>query len=127
MIRVVGAGARIGTRFVEYSLQQFVGRRVVIDTSGPMLYIGTLREIGAAGYWLSDADVHDRNEGHSTKESYINEAHELERGGAKRVNRKLVFVERAAVMSISALEDVVTEDVMSESDEPDELPGDWMS
>ena len=102
------------------NLDQFLNRRVVIDTSGPLLYIGTLRRFDAAGYWLADADVHDRTDGHSTKESYISETHELERGGSRRVNRRLVFVERAAVMSVSALDDVVIEDVMT--DDADESP-----
>jgi hypothetical protein len=92
------------------SLNEFVNRRVVLDTQGPMIYIGLLEGLDDRGYWLRDADVHDRNDGHSSKESYINQASELERTGAKNVNRRRVFVERHAVISVSALEDVVSED-----------------
>lgn len=91
-------------------LDSLLNRCVVLDTNGPMIYIGTLIRYDASGYWLTDADVHDRQEGHSTKEMYINEAHERERSRMRRVNRRRVFVERHAAVSLSALEDVVTED-----------------
>ena len=97
------------------SLDAYVGRRVVLDTSGPMLYIGKLSAYDASGYWLLDADVHDRSDGHSTKEHYVSEAHELERSGSRRVNRKRVFVERHAVISVSALDEIVSEDLSDES------------
>ena len=80
---------------------------MVLDTPGPMIYIGRLEAYDERGYWLLDADVHDRTDGHSTKENYVAEALELERAGTPRANRRRVFVERQAVISISALEDVV--------------------
>ena len=91
------------------NLDSLVDHRVVIDTNGPMVYIGTLRSSAAAGYWLADADVHDRSDGHSTKEVYINEVHAMEKSGVRRVNRRRVFIERHAVVSVSSLSDVVTE------------------
>jgi hypothetical protein len=93
-----------------HSLDQLLNRRVVIDTSGSMVYIGTLVQHGSTGYWLTDADVHDRSDGHSTKEFYINQAHEMEHAGTRRVNRRRVFVERHAVFSLAALDDIVTEE-----------------
>jgi hypothetical protein len=95
----------------------FLSRRVVLDTAGPMIYIGSLDAIDDRGYWLSDADVHDRSDGHSPKEVYISEAHDLEKGGSRRVNRRRVFVERSAVISVSALDDVVNEDQTDERGE----------
>jgi len=92
------------------SLDTFLNRRVVLDTPGPMIYIGRLESYDDRGYWLTDADVHDRNDGHSTKEVYVNQAHELEATGVRRTNRRRVFVERQAIISISALDDVVTDD-----------------
>lgn len=89
------------------SLEMFVDQRVVLDTPGPMIYIGVLEASDDRGYWLTDADVHDRSDGHSTKEEYVSESLELARGDAVRINRKRVFVERHAVISVSALEDVV--------------------
>lgn len=96
-------------------LDSLIDRRVVIDTSGPMVYIGTLESSSATGYWLVDADVHDRSDGHSTKEVYINQAQEMERSGVRRTNRRRVYVERHAVLSLSALDDIVTDDDTSES------------
>lgn len=97
-------------------LDGMVGRRVVLDTAGPLIYLGMLEHHDDRGYWLRDADVHDRNDGHSTKEMYINQAHELEKTGAININRRRVFIERHAIMSISALDDVVTDDRPSEHD-----------
>jgi hypothetical protein len=92
------------------SLDDFLQRRVVLDTGGPVIYIGQLAALDARGYWLTDADVHDRSEGHATNEEYINEAHLLERSGHRTINRRRVFVERTAVISISALDDVASDD-----------------
>src|SRR5574341_1360272 len=98
------------------SLDRFLDRRVVLDTGGSLIYIGRLAALDEHGYWLRDADVHDRNDGHSTKEQYINEAHELAKSGSLRVNRRRVFVERRAVISISALDDVVSEDQLADTE-----------
>lgn len=91
------------------SLDCFVGRCVVLDTQGPLVYIGLLEAYGERGYWLAQADVHDRSEGHSTKEKYINDACVLAREGMRAINRQRVFVERGAVVSVSALDDVLVD------------------
>lgn len=101
------------------TLDIFLNRRVVIDTQGPLLYIGVLESFDERGYWLIDADVHDRNDGHSTKEVYISAARDLEKRGSRHVNRRRVFVEQHAVASLSALEDVVV-------DEPERDGGMWL-
>lgn len=106
--------ARTEAAALETSLDRYLQQRVVIDTSTPMLYIGRLEAHGAAGYWLTEADVHDRSDGHSTKEMYVSAAHDLERSGTRRVNRRRVFVERHAVVSVSALADVVVEELDEE-------------
>lgn len=85
------------------SLKALVGRRVVLDTASPVTFLGTLVEVCPDGYWLADADFRDRTEGHDTKERYICEALEF----GIRPNRKRLFVFGNAVISISALEDVV--------------------
>ena len=90
-------------------LDDWLHHRVVLDTQGPLLFIGTLVAFDDRGYWLSDADVHDRNDGHSTKEVYISNACALERAGSRNVNRRRVFVERSGIASISLLGDVVLE------------------
>ncbi len=87
------------------ALKQMLNQRVVIDTNGPIVYLGTLKEITEGGYTLVDADVHDCREGHATKEVYIAEAARDEIA----VNRKEVVVCARYAMSISKLCDVVTE------------------
>lgn len=91
------------------ALDGFLGRCIVLDTQGPLVYIGRLEAYDDHGYWLTDADVHDRNDGHSSKEQYVNDAHLLERADARQINRRRVFVERLAVASISALDDVLAD------------------
>ncbi|MBN1343485.1 MAG: hypothetical protein JXQ73_12430 [Phycisphaerae bacterium] len=87
------------------SLQPLIGRNVVLDTPGTIVYLGKLTELRDAGVWLEDADVHDCNEGHAGKEVYVVESAHY----GIRVNRRRVFVLRGTMISISALEDVVTE------------------
>jgi hypothetical protein len=96
------------------SLDDFLNRRVVLDTQGPLLYIGDLIAWSEQGYWLKDADVHDRRDGHASKEEYTSTARQLDRNGARHINRRRVFVERHAVVSISALDDVVTEGLIED-------------
>jgi hypothetical protein len=84
-------------------MTDMVGRKVVLDTGGSILYLGTLEAVTPEGFWLAEADVHDRDEGHMTKELYCIEAKKQGIG----VNRKRVLVMRAVVMSVSALDDIV--------------------
>lgn len=97
-------------------INDFLGQCVVLDTQGPLVYIGRLEAADERGYWLVDADVHDRTEGHASKEEYVNDAHLLERTGARQCNRRRVFVERAAIVSLSALDDVIAEGQPSDPD-----------
>jgi hypothetical protein len=92
------------------TLTEYIGRCIVLDTQGPLVYIGVLEDFEDCGFWLLDVDVHDRDEGHSTKEKYINDASLLHRTGTRPVNRRRVFVERRAVVSVSALDDVITDE-----------------
>jgi len=87
------------------SLEELVGCEVVLDTAGPIVYLGKLTRIDEQGFWLEDADLHNTSEGHATREQYIAEA---ARDGI-RVNRRWVCVLRHTVISISALADVVTD------------------
>lgn len=87
------------------NLDSLVGREVVLDTYGPVLYLGRLASYDRQGFWLEDADVHNGDEGHAPREQYVAEAG---RDGI-RVNRARVFVFRGTVISASALTDVVTD------------------
>ena len=84
-------------------LKEFVGKNVVVDTSTPIIYMGKLESVDDFHLTLADCDVHDTNEGASTKELYCIEA---KRHGIKQ-NRRRVKVRKALVASISLLEDVI--------------------
>lgn len=87
------------------SISSLLGKPVILDTAGSIFYLGTLRECTADGLWLDDADVHNENEGHATKDLYILEScqHGI------RANRTSVFVLQSAVLSVSALKAVEVE------------------
>jgi len=90
---------------VSGSLDDLIGCEVVLDTAGPIVYMGRLKSFNEYGFWLEDADLHNASEGHATREQYIAES---ARYGI-RVNRRVIFVLRSAVYSISALSDVVVD------------------
>jgi len=87
---------------VTEDLQRWIGKPVVLDTAGPILYLGVLSEVARTGFWLQQADVHDCRDGHASKEVYL---HEARRDGITP-NRARVFVLASSVMSVSALEDI---------------------
>lgn len=81
-----------------------VGQVVVVDTSSPFVYLGTLARVDEDFLVLKDVDAHDCNEGPSTKEQYVMDT---KRFGVK-ANRKEVSVRKAAVVSVSRVDDVIT-------------------
>jgi hypothetical protein len=87
------------------SLKDLIGRNVVLDTQGAILYLGRLTEVSETGFCLEDADVHDCTEGHASKELYLIESCHY----GIRVNRRRVFVLRSSVLSVSAIDDIVTD------------------
>lgn len=87
------------------SLAELLGRIVVLDTAGSIIFLGTLLDVKPDGFWLETADLRDKAEGHVSKERYICEAKE----NGVVSNRRRLFVFRHIVVSISALVDVVIE------------------
>jgi len=87
---------------VSEHLDNLVGRDVVLDTAGAIVYLGRLTAYDDRGFLLENADFHNSSEGHATREQYITES----RRDGIRVNRNRVFVLQHAVMSVSALADV---------------------
>jgi hypothetical protein len=83
-------------------MARFIGELVVLDTQGPLIFIGRLVETGATHVTLAEADVHDTNDSRASKDLYILETREL----GVRVNRALVIVMRSEIASASLLEDV---------------------
>jgi len=81
----------------------FLEHVVVLDTQGPLIYIGTLVEISEVFLVLQEADVHDSNDSRASKDLYLVETREL----GVRINRKRVLVMRRQVASVSLLREVV--------------------
>jgi hypothetical protein len=84
-------------------LAGYVGKDVVLDTGAPLVFLGRLAAADTHFFRLTDVDVHDMAEGHTTKERYVLEARKY----GVRKNRAEVLVRRAEVISLSRLEDVV--------------------
>ncbi|HTV48181.1 MAG TPA: hypothetical protein VMG59_07025 [Phycisphaerae bacterium] len=87
-----------------HPLESLCGRVVILDTPGPLIYIGTLKSVHVDVLVLEEADVHDTNDSRSTKDYYISQTRDL----GVRANRSMVMVHRGYVISVSLLEDVLT-------------------
>jgi hypothetical protein len=84
-------------------MTSYVGQVVVLDTQGPLIYIGTLERVTEAAFLLTVADVHDSNDSRASKDLYLVETRDL----GVRVNRGAVLVMRHQIASVSLLSDVV--------------------
>ena len=85
------------------AISPYLSREVVLDTRGPIVYLGTLEAIDGHFVTLADVDVHDMLDGRTPKEKYILDARKF---GIKK-NRRRVIVRREEVVSLSLLEDVI--------------------
>ena len=84
-------------------LQQFLKKKILLDTRSSWIFIGILEAVTNHCAVLSDVDVHDSRDSHTTKEVY---ALESKVTGIK-ANRKKVYVNLEFVVSFSALDDVI--------------------
>ena len=84
-------------------LEALVGQQVVVDTTGPYLYIGVLKKLSANAVLLADVDVHDSAESSTSNDLYLIEA--LKHG--VRPNRRSAYVLSKGIVSISPLSDVL--------------------
>jgi hypothetical protein len=87
----------------EEPLADYIGQIVVLDTQGPLIYIGSLERVSPDYFVLRDADVHDRHDSRASKDLYLVETRNL----GVHVNRGRVLVMRRQAASISLLKDVV--------------------
>jgi hypothetical protein len=85
------------------ALSPLQGREVVLDLASPYLVIGTLTGEDHRYLIVDDADVHDLRDSHTTRELYVLDT----RKHGIRANRSRVLVNRADVVSVSALADVL--------------------
>ena len=88
---------------VHERLAGLLDKDVVLDTRGPIVYLGTLSLVDAFFFTLVDVDVHDMLDGRTPKEKYILDA----RKSGIKINRARVLVRRDEVVSFSLLEDVI--------------------
>src|SRR3954462_12104257 len=98
-----GDGGAGGGGTERAALEAFFGKCIVIDTRGPLMYIGALAGVDGFYFTLTDVDVHDMHDGHGPKEKYILDARKY---GVKK-NRSKVLVRRDEVVSLSLLEDII--------------------
>lgn len=82
---------------------ELVGQLVVLDVSGPFVYLGRLDGGDAVMLSLRQADVHDLRDTSTTREEYVLTARKF----GVNPNRKRVLVRMEEVVSASRLEDVI--------------------
>ena len=80
-----------------------VGEDVVIDTDSSFVYVGRLEGADEHFVALSTVDVHDMRDSKATKEVYVMEAAKYD----VRANRRLVYVARSRILSVSLMADIV--------------------
>ncbi len=83
--------------------EDLVGRDIVIDTDSSFVYVGRLEGVDDHFVAMSTVDVHDMKDSRVTKEIYVLEAVKY----GLRANRKVVYVAKGRILSVSLLEDVV--------------------
>lgn len=79
-----------------------LGEAIVLDMASPYVILGTLSRVDHLFVRLTDADVHDLRDSKSTRELYVLEA----RRHGVRINRDVVAVRIAEIVSFSLLSDV---------------------
>ena len=85
------------------SVEEFIGKHVVVDVEAPYVYLGRLQTIHDKTLVLKGADVHDLRDSATTREVYVRES----RVHGIQPNRKTVYIRLDKVVSISPLEDVI--------------------
>ena len=89
---------------MQKDLEDLVGRQVVVDTVGPLVYIGTLVKIDLQVIVFGEVDVHDMRDGQSatTREVYIMQS----RKHGVQANRDGARVPLDKIASISLLSEI---------------------
>ena len=85
------------------SVEDFIGKNVVVDVEAPFVYLGRLHAIHDKTLVLKSVDVHDLRDSATTREVYVRES----RVHGIQPNRKTVHIRLEKVVSISPLEDVI--------------------
>ncbi len=86
------------------ALGALAGKSVVIDACSQYVFLGTFVGQDHRYVVLEDADVHDLRDTNTTRELYVLEAKQH----GVHPNRKRLLVRRDEIVSLSALDDVVS-------------------
>ena len=89
----------------DVALDELIGRMIVVDTKGTMIFIGRLLRVAGDCVVLEEADAHDCEHGYSGKELYVINACNF----GVRANRQKVYVPRQSIVAISALDDIIVD------------------
>lgn len=83
-------------------LEQFLKKKVVLDTRSSWVYIGVLDQVTDSTVVLSEADAHNNNETLTTQEVYVMES----KVTGVKANRERTYVNLDYVVGFSLLDDV---------------------
>jgi hypothetical protein len=86
-----------------WSVEDFLGKQVVVDVEAPFVYLGRLQAIHDKTVVLKGVDVHDLRDSATTREVYVRES----RVHGIQPNRKTVHIRLDKVVSVSLLDDVI--------------------
>ena len=84
-------------------LDEMIGQKVVVDLRSSFVCLGTLQRSDEHFLELRNADLHDLRDTQTSRENYVAASRTT---GIKR-NRKSILVNRADMVAISLLSDVV--------------------
>jgi len=89
-------------RTMKKDLEEYLNKKIVVDTNSSWIYIGVLERITNHCIVLSDVDAHDNMDTPTSKELYVFES----KSTGIKSNRKCVHVKLDHVVSFSLFEDV---------------------
>lgn len=84
-------------------IEELIGELVVIDLRSTYVCLGLLKKVSDDFLELRNADLHDLRDTETTREKYVADSAAT---GIKR-NRKKLLLNRAEIVAIARLEDVV--------------------
>lgn len=83
-------------------LEQFLKKKIVLDTRSSWVYIGVLEEVTGHTVVLSEVDAHNNNETLTTQEVYVMES----KITGVKANRDRTFINLDYVVGFSLLDEI---------------------
>ena len=100
--RALGKTGNKGTCCMKNDLEEYLDKKIVVDTNSSWIYIGVLEKITDHCIVLSNVDAHDNIDTPTSKELYVFES----KNTGIKANRQNVYVNLDHVVSFSLLDDV---------------------